>query len=110
LITPQAGTSAGAAVTFEAANALGNSFRPARGRAVHVKNGSVSPMDVTLPTPATADGLAIDSRVVTVPAGAHKVIALGAASGAGIYAQPDGSVNLDYSAVTSVTVAVVDQP
>jgi hypothetical protein len=109
-ITPQVGTSAGAAVTFEAANALGNSFRPARGRAVHVKNGSVSSMNVTLPTPATADGLAVADRVIAVAAGAHTVVALGAASGAGIYAQPDGSVNLDYSAVTSVTVAVVDQP
>jgi hypothetical protein len=111
-ITPQAATSAGLAITFEPANVLGNSFAAARGRALHVKNGSGSSINVTLPTPAVADGdLSIDSRIVAVAAGAHTVIGLGASSSAGIYAQPvTGVVHVDYSAVTTVTVAVIDQP
>lgn len=109
-ITPQAGTAAGTAAVFEPANADGNSFTTARGRALHVANGSGSPIDVTLPTPAAVDGLALADRTITVAAGAHTVIGLGVASGAGIYAQADGSVHVDYSAVTTVTVAVIDHP
>lgn len=109
-ITPQAAAATGPAITFEPANATGNSFRTARGRALHVKNGSGGSINVTLPTPATANGLAVADRVVAVAAGAHSVIGLGAASGAGIYAQVDGSVHVDYSSATSVTVAVIDQP
>ena len=107
-ITPQKATAAGLAVTFEPANSLGNSYNAAKGRALHVRNGSASPITVTLPTPATADGLAIADRAITVAAGAHTVIGIG--SQAGIYAQTDGTVWADYSAVTTVTVAVVDQP
>lgn len=109
-ITPQAAVAAGTAVTFEAANVDGNSFTAARGRALHVKNGSASPITVTVPTPASVDGLAVADRAVAVAAGAHTVIGLGAATAAGIYAQTDGSVYVDYSAVTTVTVAVIDQP
>lgn len=72
--------------------------------------GVPNSINVTLPTPATADGLAVADRAVTVAAGAHAVIGLGASSQAGIYAQLDGSVYVDYSAVTTVTVAVIDQP
>lgn len=108
-ITPQKATSVGPTVTFEPANVAGNSFAPARGRALHVRNGSGSSITVTVPTPGTtADGLAIADRTVTVAAGAHAVFAPG--SSAGVYGQVDGSVNVDYSAVTTVTVALVDQP
>lgn len=72
--------------------------------------GVPNSITVTVPTPATADGLAVDDRAITVAAGAHTVIGLGATSAAGIYAQLDGSVHVDYSAVTTVTVAVIDQP
>lgn len=109
-ITPQAGAGTGPTITFEAANVAGNSFAPARGRALHVKNGSGSSITVTVPTPGTADGLAITDRTFTVAAGAHGVFAPGSAGVAGLYAQTDGSVNVDYSAVTTVTVAVIDHP
>lgn len=109
-ITPQRGTAAGLAAAFEPANAAGNSFAPARGRALHVRNGSAAPITVTIPTPATVDGLAIADRAVSVAVSGHAVIYLGPPETAGIYAQPDGTVNADYSAVASVTVAVIDTP
>lgn len=109
-ITPQAGTAAGPTIAFEAANVLGNSFTPARGRALHVRNGSGASITVTVPTPATSDGLAVADRTFTVAAGALGVFAPGASSGAGIYAHTDGAVHVDYSAVTTVTVAVIDHP
>lgn len=108
LVTPQQVTSAGVTPTFEAANALGNAVAPAYGRCIRVKNGSGSAVTVTVPTPGTIDGLAIADRTVTVPATTGDVlIALGRGDA---YRQADGTVWLDYSAVTSVTVAVTDVP
>lgn len=109
-ITPQAATAAGTAIVFEPANVLGNSFTPARGRVLLVKNGSGSSITVTLPTPATSDGLAVADRTVTVAAAAESPIALGSPAVSGIYAQADGSAYVDYSSVTSVTVAVLTVP
>lgn len=109
-ITPQAATSAGVPVTFEAANVDGNSFVPRRGRALHVRNNSAGAITVTVPTPGTADGLAIGDRTITVAAGAHATFGPGSAAVAGLYAQADGTVHVDYSAVTTVTVAVIDHP
>jgi hypothetical protein len=54
------------------------------------------------------DGLAIPDRVVAVPATTGDVlIGLGAGDA---YRQPDGTAFIDYSAVTSVTVAVIQAP
>lgn len=103
-ITPQSVTTAGAAITLEAANVAGNSVRYAEHRAVWVKNASGSPVTVTLPTPGTSDGLAITDRTVSVPATTgERLIKLHRNE-----VQADDTVNIDYSAVTSVTVAVVD--
>lgn len=107
-ITPQKATAAGRTVTFEPANSLGNSFNAAKGRALIIRNGSAAAITATLPTPATADGLAIADRAITVAAGAQTHVGIG--SQAGIYAQTDGTVWVDYSAVTTVDVAVVDNP
>ena len=109
-VTPQAASGAGSTVTFEPANTDGNSFTPKQGRALHVRNGSASPITVTVPTPVTSEGLAVADRTVTVAAGAHGVFAPGSAAVSGIYAQTDGAVHVDYSAVTTVTVAVIDHP
>lgn len=104
-ITPQS-ADGGATVTFEAANVDGNSYTPARGRILLVDNGSGASVTVTLPTPATVDGLAIADKTVAVAAGAVAAVALGPVPYA--YLQTGGVVHVDYSAVTSVTVAVVD--
>lgn len=105
-ITPQSPGAAGATINFESANVDGNSFQARAGRVLHVRNGSASSITVTLPTPATVGGLAIADRTVTVAAGAHAAVALGPVPVA--YLQTDSSVHVDYSAVTTVTVAVVD--
>lgn len=105
-ITPQS-ASGGATITFEAANVDGNSYRPARGRTLHVINGSGASVTVTVPTPGTTGGgNSIGDKAVAVAAGAQAAIALGPVPVE--YLQTGGEVNVDYSAVTSVTVAVVD--
>lgn len=109
-VTPQAATSVGSTVTFEPANVDGNSFTPKQGRALHVRNGSASPITVTVPTPVTSDGLSVADRAIVLEAGAHGVFGPGSSAVAGIYAQADGVVYVDYSAVTTVTVAVIDHP
>ena len=107
-ITPQQGLRAGGTITNEPANTEGNSFLPAQGRALTVRNGSGSTITVTVPTPGTIEGLAIPERTFTVAAGAVGVFAPGAS--AGIYEQTGGVIHVDYSAVASVTVYIVDHP
>lgn len=107
-ITAQVATSAGLTPTFEAANTDGNSYVLRQGRVLRVKNASAAAITVTLPTPGTVDGLAIPERTVNVPATSGDVlIALGKGDA---YRQSDGTVLVDYSAVASVTVAVIDVP
>jgi hypothetical protein len=106
-ITPQSAGSAGLVPNFEAANVDGNSYPLRHGRALRVKNGSAGSINVTVPTPGTVDGLAIEQRIVPVVAGADATIALGRGDA---YRQADGQAHIDYSAVDSVTVAVVDVP
>lgn len=110
VITPQRAGSAGLEAVYEPANADGNSFKMVSGRVLHVVNGG-SDITVTIPTPANVDqlvdGLAVPSRTITVTGGESRFIALG---NTGTYRQSGGVAHVDYSAVTSVTVAVVDVP
>lgn len=102
-ITPQQVVSTGLTVAYEPANVDGNSIAGAsRRRDLTVKNGSAGSINVTIPTPGTVDGLAIADRVIAVAAGAEVRIRTDGSA----YRQSDGSVHIDYSAVTSVTVAV----
>lgn len=105
-ITAQAVSSTGLSPTLEPANVEGNAYVLRKGRVLRVKNGSASPITVTLPTPGTIDGLAVTDRTVAVPATTGDVfISLGRGDA---YRQSGGKVHVDYSAVTSVTVAVLD--
>lgn len=103
-LTVQQIVPAGLAPTYTPANVDGNSV-PGRhtGRFVHVKNGSGASVTVTVPTPGTVDGNAIADRAVAIDAGADEFIG----PFGPVYQQSDGSVHLDYSAVASVTVAVL---
>lgn len=69
-----------------------------------VKNADASSKTVTLETAATYRGLAVADVAVVVAAGKTATIPLGPKA---LYAQANGRVNLTYSAVTSVTVAVI---
>lgn len=87
---------------YSAANADGHSIANDGRVFQHIKNGSGSSINVTAQTPATVDGLAVAERVVAIPAGEERMIG---PFQPGIYNQADGSVYIDYSAVTTVTVA-----
>jgi hypothetical protein len=106
-ITPQRATSAGLAPAYEPANVAGNSYRLATGRVLHIKNASGASVTVTIPTPGSVDGLAVADRTVAVPAATDRFIALSKQS---VYQQTGGTAHVDYSAVTSVTVAAFDIP
>lgn len=105
-ITAQAVTSAGLTPgATEPANVDGNSFDAVAHRLVEVVNGSAGAVTVTVPTPGTVDGLAIADRTASIAAGARWRWSPGDGNA---YRQTGGVIHLDYSAVTSVTVAVFD--
>lgn len=105
-LTPQAITSAGLEATYTAANADGNKFSNTDRTLFHVKNASVGDVTLTFNTPGTVDGLAVTERTVVCSAGEERFWR-GQPS---IYNQPTtdaGMVYVDYSAVVTVTVAVL---
>lgn len=94
----------GLTLSASAANADGHSLVNTDKNAallLYVNNGSGSPITVTIQTPGTVDGLAIADRTVTVAAGAERFIGPLTAKD---YNQSDGTVYVDFSAVTTVTV------
>ena len=68
---------------------------------IYVNNGGGGSIDVTVQTPGTVRGNAIADVVVAVGAGAAKLIGPFPAS---IYNQSEGTVYVDFSGVSSVTV------
>lgn len=91
-------TTSGLTATLSAANALGHEVSPS---ILLVHNGSGSSINVTLVTPGSQDGNPVADKVVAVGAGADKYIKIGGTA----YAKANGKVDVDFSAVTSVTVA-----
>lgn len=105
LLTAQKlGVSAGVTLTFAAAAGGGDTFKAEDDLSrLLVKNDSAGSINVTITVPATVAGLAVSSRVVAVAAGAIRAIPL-----LMVYVDPaDGLLDITYSAVTTVTVAVV---
>ena len=87
---------------YTAANADGHSVTNDGKRTfVHVNNGSGSEVTITIDTPGTVDGLAISDREVAVPAGEERMIGPFPTDW---YNQSDGTVHVDYSDTTSVTI------
>lgn len=102
-------STAGLTPSFEAANGSGGQQFANNGRRIlRVKNASGSPVTVTVLIPATLDGVAPANggKQVTIPATTGDVT-LGP-FGATTYNQADGKVYVDFSAVTSVTLAVLE--
>lgn len=97
-------TDTGLEPVLTAANAEGHSVNP--GDILEVVNGAGAPINVTLVTGGTYRGKAIADTVVAVTNGERRLIRVG---GSDLYAQPSGAdqgeVYVDFSAVTSVTVA-----
>jgi len=107
-VTTHKFSSQGLALVAEAANVDGNSFPNNTKKVVYVNNASGGSINVTAVTPQVVDGnLAVADRVVAVPASTFRLIG---PFDAAAYSQPDGKVNIDYSAVTSVTATVIEWP
>lgn len=104
VLTVQDVTLGGVAPAFSAASAGGDTFPYDAEAIVVVKNGSAAAITVTVTTPGTlASGDAYPDKVISVPAGGERWFRVVAD-----YRDPTtGNVALAYSAVTSVTVAVV---
>ncbi len=98
---------AGIDVTGVAASAGGDSFVNDGKTHVHINNGGAAPVTVTFAIQSTVDGIAVGSgKQVVVPAG--KTLIVGPFP-PGIYNDNSNRVQMTYSAVTSVLVAVLAQ-
>ena len=95
---------AGLSPSYTAAIADGHSFANNGRVFAHIKNGDAAEKTITIQTPGTVDGLAVADRTVTIPASEERMIGPFAPAQ---YNQGNGTVYLDYSAVTSVTVAAI---
>ncbi|MCF7548901.1 hypothetical protein [Pseudonocardia sp. WMMC193] len=106
-VTTQVVTRAGLAPSFTAPVADGDIIDPGR-VVLHVKTAG-SPVTVTVVTPSTQSGLAVEDLTVTVPASSEREIGPFPKS---TFAQPSDAavgptrVLVDYSTVTGVTRAV----
>lgn len=107
-IAPQSIVRAGLEATYEAANVDGNSIPNAPGVAgqqfLHVKNGGGAPITVTIQTPQTVSGLLIEEQAAVVTNGEERFIGPFPPAS---FNRADNEVWIDYSAVTTVTVALL---
>lgn len=97
----------GLAATYTSAIADGHQFANDGRTFIHVKNTSGGTVDVTVQTPGTVHGLAVEELVVTVPATTGDVM-IGPFP-PGVFNQPSDSpyVYVDYESTSGVTIAVL---
>ena len=72
---------------------------------IHIKNGAGSPQTVTIATPVTVDNLAVDDLAIAIPAGEERMIGPFPTVN---YNDANDKVQLTYSAVVSLTVAILN--
>lgn len=98
----------GTSPTYASAAGGGDQFQNDGSARLHVKNGGGSPITVTIDSPNTcsfgASASSAHDYVTSVPAGGEKFIGPFSADQ---FNDPNGMVQISYSAVTSVTVAVI---
>jgi hypothetical protein len=103
ILTVQTVPTSGSVPTFASASAGGDQAPIDKSYFLVVRNGGASPITATVVTPGTFKGLPIGDAALTVPAGGSGFLPLDA-----IYRDPvTGRANVTYSAVTSVTVGVL---
>lgn len=107
-LTVQTAAIAGTALTLSAAAGGGDQFANSGNERVLIKNGSGSPITVTFDSPATCNFGAAAAAAHDIAV----VVAAGAETLAGPFAvdrfnDGNGNVQISYSGVTSLTVAVV---
>jgi len=107
-LTAQLIVSSGLKPTYGAANADGHTMaNDGKKDTFMVKNGGGVSTSVTVPTTVAIDGLAVEDRVVAIPAGEERVI--GGLNPA-YYNNADGTVNIDITPTASVTIAYLRTP
>jgi hypothetical protein len=99
----------GTVVTMTAANVAGHSIQGGGDVIIVVTNASGSAINITIQTAATEDGLAVADQVRTVNAGATKYFGRFRPT---TYDRPSGAADpgtiyVDLTAVTSVTIAAL---
>jgi hypothetical protein len=111
-LNPVTMNAAGVAETFATPDAAGSIIPGSGDHFIHVKNASGAPITVTVQCPNTVGptGLAVGPQTITVPATTGDRV-IGPFSPAVFTRGPaladPGTVYVDYSAITSVTVACV---
>lgn len=97
----------GTAIVFAAAGGSGDTVPCEPGTFLLVDNGSGAPVNVTVTTVGTDQGLPVDDLVVAVAAGVTSAVG----PFTDLYADvSDGQAHVAYSASASVTVACVHLP
>jgi hypothetical protein len=103
-LTKQEVTRGGLEVTYGAAASGGDEFVNTGSEHIRIKNDDSSTHTVTIITTATVDGLAVDDRQVSIPAGEERAIGPFPPK---VYNNSSSMVQLTYDDVTSVTIAIV---
>lgn len=99
-------TFAGVLLGAAAAAGGGDKFLNDGNVLLYVKNGGGGSINVTVAAPGTPGGLTITAPVVAVAAGAEKILG---PFDPKYFNDSSGYVNLTYSSVTTVTVAVIQE-
>lgn len=71
---------------------------------LYINNGGASSLTVTFPIQQTVDGQTVTSRTMTVAAGKHALVG---PFPTGVFNDANGYVNVQWSEVSSVTIAVL---
>lgn len=96
----------GLAPTFSTASAGGDKFINKGTEIIHIKNGGASPITLTIDSIEKCSHGFDHDLAISVPNGGERIIGpLGVNRFNGI----DGKVSLTYSAVTSVTLAILSR-
>jgi len=104
-LTTQTITRAGLGPTYATAAGGGDKCKPGDRVFLHVKNGHSSAQTVTVVTPGTFDGQAIEDLAVSVPNAGERMI--GPITPSLFRNSADGLASITYSGVTSLTIAVI---
>lgn len=104
LLPDQQPTTGGLEPAYTAAGVDGHAFNCNRGTVLEVETGGTA-VNLTFATPGTVDSGAIPDKVVAIPA--NKRRRFGFKDQLALYRQLDGTVWLDVSPQTNVTLAVV---
>jgi hypothetical protein len=105
-LTVQTIVRAGLTPSYAAANADGHALPNTGRECVHVKTGGTA-CTVTVQTPTTVDGLAVAERTIAIGTTSERFIGPFPRA---TYNQGAEAVYLDFSAVTSVTIAALKLP